>query len=127
MGEDFGEEGFAVVQREVAGVVAVEMEEVEAEVGEVMPGALLEGGLQVGEAGGAVGGEDDDLAVEGDLVGREAGDLSGDGGHAVGPVEALAGEELDAVAVFASLHAVAVEFEFVQPAVVGGRGLGLLG
>ena len=57
--------------------------------------ALLEGGLQVGEAGGAVGGEDDDFAVEGDAVGGEARDLGGDGGHAVGPVEAGAGEELD--------------------------------
>ena len=44
----------------------------------------------------------------------------------MGPVQTFAGEELDAGAVFAGLDAVAVEFEFVQPAFVGGRGFGLL-
>ena len=39
--------------------------------------------------------EDDDFAVEGELVGGEGGDGVGDGAHAVGPVEAFAGEELD--------------------------------
>ena len=52
--------------------MAVEVEEVEGEVGEGVLGAFLEGGLQVGEAGGAVGGEDDDFAVEGGGVGGEA-------------------------------------------------------
>ncbi len=69
--DEFGEERFAIAEGKVAGVVAVEVEEVEAEVGEVMFGAFLEGGLQVGEAGGAVGAEDDDFAVEGAPCPRE--------------------------------------------------------
>ena len=56
---------------QVAQVVSVEVKEVEGEVGEGMLGAFLKGGLQVGEAGGAVGGEDDDFAVEDGGVGGE--------------------------------------------------------
>ena len=69
VGEEIGEECFAVAQREVTGVVAVEVKQVEDEVGERgIPGVVLEGGLEVGEAGSAVGGKHDDFAVEGDLV-----------------------------------------------------------
>ena len=107
--------------------MAVEVEEIEDEVGEGLFGAFLKGGLQVGEAGGAVVGEDDDFAVEDGGFGGERGDLGGDGLHAVGPVEAGAGEELDLRAVFAGLDAVAVELELVQPAFGGGWGGGLQG
>ena len=106
--------------------MAVEVQEVERVIGEVMPRAFLECGLQIGKTGGAVFAEDDDFAVEGGLVRGQTGDLGGDGGHAVGPVETLAGEELHARAIFASLNAVAVELELVQPAGIGGRGLSLL-
>ena len=58
-------------------------------------GAFLECGLQIGEAGVAVGGEDDHFAVEDGGVGGEGGDVGGDGLHAMSPVEAGAGEELD--------------------------------
>ena len=52
-----GEEGFAgAAGGKVAWVVAFEVEEVEDEVGEGVPGSVLEGGLEVGEVGGAVGG-----------------------------------------------------------------------
>ena len=119
-GEERGEEGFAGEEWEVAGVVAFEVEEVEAEEGERVAGAVLEGGLEEGEVGGAVGGEDDDFAVEGDGVGGQGGDGGGDGGDAVGPVEAAAGEHLDFGTGFAGLHAVAVELELVEPA--GGLG-----
>ena len=99
VGEELGEESFALAQRKVAGVVPVEMEEVEAEIGEWMFGVLLKRSLQVGEAGGSVRAENDDFAVEGDSVGGDARDLGGDGdgdgGHAMGPVEAGAGEQLD--------------------------------
>ena len=44
--KDFGEESFAVAQGLAASVVAVEVEEVEHEIGEVMFGAFLEGSLQ---------------------------------------------------------------------------------
>ena len=96
VGEEVGEEGLAFEQRKVAEVVAVEVEEVEDEVGEGLLRAVLKGGLEVGEAGGAVVGEDDDFAVEdaGLSAGRSA-TCGGDGLHAVGPVEAGAGEELD--------------------------------
>ena len=62
-----------------------------AEVGEGVLGAFLEGGLEVGEAGGAVGGEDDDFAVEGADVGGEAGDLGGDGAACGGSSRGLCG------------------------------------
>ena len=91
--EEMGEELLAFAEGEVAGVVAVEVEEVEDEVGEGVGVGVLEGGLKEGEAGVAVGGEDDDFAVEGAVVRGELGDGGGDGGHAVGPVEALAGKK----------------------------------
>ena len=47
VGEDGGEELFALAELEVAGVVAVEVEEVEDEVGERVALAFVEGGLQV--------------------------------------------------------------------------------
>ena len=103
------------------------MEEVEDEVGEGILGSVLEGGLEVGEVGGAVGGEDDDFSVKGEGVGGEGGDGGGDGGNAVGPVEAGAGEHLDFGAGFAGLDAVAVEFELVEPAGPFGGLFGLLG
>src|SRR5207245_797118 len=80
--------------------------------------------LEVGEAGVAVGAQDYYFAVEDAAVGGKGGDLGGDGLHAVGPVEAGAGEELDFGAVFAGLDAVAVELELVEPAGGGGWGGG---
>ena len=41
----------------------IEVEQVEGEVSEGLFDALLEGGLQVGEAGRAVGGQDDEFGV----------------------------------------------------------------
>ncbi len=102
--------GFAFDEGEVAEVVAVEVEEIEDEVGEGLFGSFLKGGLEVGEAGVAFVVEDDDFAVEDGGFAGEDGDLGGDGLHAVGPVEAGAGEELDLRAGFAGLNAVAVEF-----------------
>ena len=107
--------------------MAFEVEKVEGEVGEGVAGSFLEGGLQVCEVGGAVFGEDDDFSVEGDGFDGEAGYFGGDGFNAVGPVQAAAGEHLDFGTGFAGLHAVAVEFEFVEPAGGFGGGFGLLG
>ena len=83
--------------------------------------AFFEGGLEASEGGEALRVEHDDLAVEDRGVGRDALHGSGDGLDAVGPVEAGAGEYLDGVALLASLHAVAVELEFVEPVFAGGR------
>jgi hypothetical protein len=66
--KEMREELLALVEGEVARVVAVEMEEVEDEVGEGMGFGVLEGGLEESEAGVAVGREDDDFAVEGAVV-----------------------------------------------------------
>ena len=121
-GEELGEEGFALEEREVAEVVAVEVQEVEDEVGEGVLVAILKRGLEVGKACVPVGGEDDDLAVEECGLGGERFEGLGEGLHAVSPVEAAACEELDFGALFASLDAVAVELELVDPA--GGFGGG---
>jgi hypothetical protein len=123
-GKERGEEVFAFAEGEVAGVVAVEVEEVEDEVGEGMGFSVLKGGLEEGEAGGAVGGEDDDFAVEGAVVGGEVGDGLGDVGHAVGPVDTFASEELDFLSGLAGLDTVAIELEFVDPVVCVGDGGG---
>ena len=72
-GKDFGEEFFTLADGKVAGVVAVEVEEVEDEVGEGVAGAFVEGGLKVGEGGDAAVVEDDDFAVRVSLsAGRAA-------------------------------------------------------
>src|SRR6185437_7043633 len=110
-----GEELLAFADGEVAGVVAVEVEEVEDEVGQGEALALVEGGLEVGEGGDAAIVENHDLAIEGELVGGESGDGVGDSAHAVSPVQSFAGEELNARAGFAGLDAVTVEFDLVQP------------
>jgi len=118
------EEVFAFAEGEVAGIVAVDVEEVEDEVGEGMGFGVLKRSLKQREAGGAVGGEDDDFAVEGAVADGEIGDGFGDVGHAVGPVDAFAGEELNLLVRFAGLDAVAVEFELVDPVVGVGGGVG---
>ena len=82
--------------------------------------SVLKSGLQIGKAGGAAGREDDDFAVDDGGVGGQLGDFGGERLHAVRPVEAGAGEELDTITVFASLNAIAVEFEFVNPARAAG-------
>jgi len=77
--------------RRVAGVVAVDVEEVEDEVGEGVGFGVLKGGLEERETGVAIGGEDDDFAVEGAVVDGKVGDGFGDIGHAVSPVDTFAG------------------------------------
>src|SRR6185437_7894132 len=114
-------------ERERTRVAAVEVEKIEDKVRELVLGAFLKACLEIGEASGAIGTEDDDLAVEGAGCCGEAGDLIGDGLHAVGPVEALARKELDLAAGFAGLDAVAVELELMQPTGGGRRVFGLLG
>src|SRR5580704_2533516 len=101
------------------------MEEVESEVCERVLRAFVEGGLEVGEARRPAFIEDDNLAVkDGRLNGQRFGG-AGDGRHAMGPVEAFAGEEAcaarSAMFVDVDLDAVAVELEFVQPIVATGR------
>ena len=122
-GEDGGEEGFAFAEGEVAGIVAVEVEEVEDEVGEGMGFGVLKGGLEVGEAGVAVGGEDDDFAVEGAVwTGRAATALAMAGMRWV-QSRPLRVRSWTLLAGFAGLDAVAVELELVDPVVgVGGGG-----
>ncbi len=86
---------FALEQRQVARAVAAEVKEVEAEVRERVACAFLEGGLQVGEVGCAAFIENDDFAVERDVVDGQPGDLGGDGLDAVRPVQAGAGKHLN--------------------------------
>src|ERR1700679_4301265 len=88
--EQLGEKPLAFHQGKLAKIVAVQVEQVEGEVSERLFDTLLEGGLQIREVGGAVGGEDDEFAVEDCGLGREGLDLGGDGLHAVGPVKTSA-------------------------------------
>ena len=125
--KEVGKELFAVKQRKVARVAAFEVEEIEAKVGKGVAGAFLEGGLQVGEVGGAVRGEDHDLAIEGGGLDGEFGDGGGNGADALGPVQSAASQHLDGFAVLAGLHAVAVELQLVDPLRAFGRVFGFLG
>jgi hypothetical protein len=126
-GEDRGEEFFARTELEVAGVVAVVVKEVEDEVGERVALAFVERCLQRGEGGDAAVVEHDNFAVECEFVVGESGDGIRNGAHAVRPVEAFAGEELNAGAGLAGLDAVAVELDLVQPGGAVGRSVGLYG
>ena len=101
------------------------MQQVEDEVGERVLGVVLKRRLQVGEAGVAVRAEDDDLAVQRDTLRGKLRHGCGDGGHAVRPVEPLAGEERNLRAGFARLNAVAIELELMQPITAGWRCRGL--
>ncbi len=103
------------------------MKQIEEEVTQRLLDAFLKGRLQVGEAGGAVGGEHDDLAIKDEAFGGEPGHLRREGFHAVGPIEAGAGEELDFASILAGLDAVAIQLELVEPTFAVGRSSGWRG
>ena len=93
-GEELGERRLAVEERRAAQVVAVEVEQVEGEVDEVVAGGLGQRVLERLEAGGAVGLQHHHLAVEDRLLARAAlRGLAGHRGEAVGPVLAVAGDQ----------------------------------
>ena len=75
--------------------------------------------LQHREIGGAVGGGHDDLAVDDGGARLDVPSVVGDLLEAVGPVVAAAGENLDRLVGEVDLDPVAVELDFVNPALSG--------
>ena len=113
------EDGLAALERQVARVVPVEVQQVEREIRQRVLRTFLKRGLQIGEAGASLGVEDHDLAIEDGIVDGKLGGGFGDISHAMRPVETLAGEEAcvsrTGLFVDVDLDAVAVELELVQP------------
>jgi hypothetical protein len=119
------EEGLPPLERQVAQVVAVEVEQVEGVVGERVRRALLKRSLQIGEAASSLLVEDDHFAVENGAVDGELGGGFCNVAHAMGPVETTTREEAGAaLSVFfvdMDLNAIAVELELVQPVIAFRR------
>ena len=116
-GEQLVQRLLAGEERRLAEVVAVEVEEVEGEVDEVVLPVLGEGVLEGLEAGGAVRLQDHHLAVEDRLDHRELLGLAGHRGEAIGPVLAVAGDQTGLAVADLAEGAVAVVFDLVDPLV----------
>src|SRR5215467_11497256 len=115
LADEAGQFRLALGQQQTREIAAVEMQEIEDIIDEAMAVARLERRLQTREAGATVLVLDHDLAVEQRGTRRKVGDGVGNVRKPLGPVQALAGEQLDLAAIEAGLHAVAVEFDLVHP------------
>jgi hypothetical protein len=73
------------------------------------------------EVGGAVGGRDNDLAVDDRGACADVPGLVGDLLEAFGPVVATAGEDLDRAVHKMDLDAIPIEFDLMYPAVAAGH------
>ena len=96
-------------------VVAVEIENVEHVIAKSVLAARLQIPHQLVEPGDAGRIVDDNFAIQHRRPEFEFAQRCGDGGKAVSPVEPLAREKVDIVAIDASLHPVSVELDFVPP------------
>ena len=114
---------FSIDQGSGAEILAVEVEEIEQEEHEAGGVAGVGRHLDHAERGDAVGAHAAEFAVEIGLARRERGYRGRDLRIFVGPVKAVAGEEPHLAAVEPGMHAVAVEFDFVQPLVAVRRGV----
>ena len=117
-GDDLLEFGLTLVQRQLPQIATVQIEEVERHQNDT-GGLALELVLQHREIGGAVGGRYDDLAVD---HRRRCLDVPGvvrDFLESMRPIVTAAGEYLDGFVRQVNLDPVAVELDFVDPAVSG--------
>ena len=117
-GDDLLQFGLAPEQRQLPEVAAVEVQQIERHQDDA-GGLSLQLVLQHREIGGAVGGRHDDLAVDDRRGGLDVPGVVGDLLEAMGPVMAAPGEDLDGLVGQVDLDAVAVELDFVDPAVSG--------
>ncbi len=117
VGEQPGKRLLASFQRHVAQIVSVEVEEIEGEVDEAARRLVGQGLLQCGEVADALVVEHHDLAVDDRLAAGQGTEALGEVGVSRGPVEAAAGRHPYAVAGDERDRTVAVELDFVQPAV----------
>ena len=122
-GQQRGEPCLALDEWSLADVVAVEMQKIEDEIHQPGHVAGIRGGLDHAEGGYAVGEHAAQLAVEIGVARDERRHGRGDRRIFMGPVESGAGEHPDTAAIEARMHAVAVEFDFVQPLVAFRRSM----
>ena len=125
-----GEHRLAVGERAGREVVAVQMQQVEDEEEKGVVTMVAQRRLQSVEAGDAVGQQRHQLAVEQKVAMAEGGDGGGDGGQAGGPIQAVAGDQLDGAALAPGEQPVAVELDLADPLVAVRRdvcGAGELG
>jgi hypothetical protein len=87
----------------------------------VRPAALRQVTLQRGEVRKAFVGRDNHLAVEDDAMCHQLAGGRDDVAEAVGPVVTAAGKHAGARVALVQLGAIAVELDFVNPVVAGGR------
>ncbi len=113
--------GLAIEQRAGAGVLAVQMQQIEEIVAEPVAAALAQVRLQGAEIRHAVVGLDHHLAVQECAHDRQGGERLGHIGELGRPVEPAAGQQLDAAVIEAGQQPIAVEFHLVHPAVAGRR------
>src|SRR5664279_5521447 len=104
--------------------MAIEVQQIKGEVGERFVGAFLKSSLQVRKAGRAVVGENDDFTVEDCGRGGNISHLFRNSLHAMSPVQTSASQKLYMRSVLVGLNAVAVELQFVEPALTARRTLG---
>src|SRR5262249_34669733 len=115
LADEAGQFRLALGQQQTREIAAVEMQEIEDIIDEAMAGARPERRPQTREAGATRLLPGHDLPAEHRGTRRKVGDGVGNVRKPLGPVQALAGEQLDLAAIEAGLHAVAVEFDLVHP------------
>jgi hypothetical protein len=108
----------ALDQRQFSHILAVEIEQIESDHDEPVRRAA-QFVLQHGKVGGAVCRRLDNLAVDDCAAGIDQVRVGRDLAEAPGPVIAPASEHLDGVVVDVELDAIAVELDFMDPALAG--------
>ncbi len=119
--EQRAERPLALVQRHAREIVAVEVEQIEGEAGELVSPAFGERVLKGGEARDPVRVLDHDLAVDQRVLTGERRERLGEQPVAVGPVLAGPGQQADRAGLEARERPVAVELDLVQPLVAFGH------
>jgi hypothetical protein len=120
-GEQFLEISLPLDQRQSRQVLAVQVEQIEAEKDERCV-AVFEGILDQVEGGATIGQDTTEFAIQVRSVGRQRGECAGDRRVLIRPVVAASCKDFHSTSFQSSVHAVAVELNFVQP-IGAGRGL----
>src|ERR1700674_5637888 len=117
------QEAFSITQGHPLQVVAVEVEQVEDEVDQALALRIGQRVLQRLEAVPTAVIDDGDFAIEPRRLKAELADSLGDAVQRSGPLLAVSREHRHLALVDAAEHAVAVEFDFMQPFIAGGNGV----
>jgi hypothetical protein len=108
----------ALEQRQLPQIIAIEIEQIERHQDDPV-GAAFQLILKHGEIGRPVRLRHHDFAVDDCGAGVDVKSIFGNFAEALGPVIAAAGEHLEFAVVQMNLHPIAVELDFVNPALAG--------